>query len=251
LRPRYLAAVACTLLAAACDSGSAPALSAGNVRLYAPLPGSDVGVGYLTLRNGSDEDLTIAGVRSPQFHRVEIHETEISDGVSRMRRLPILRLPARGALDLKPGGRHLMLIGPRDDVTPGASVAIVFESAAIGDVITERNVDQIKAPIILEAANAPVQPAADRTLYDRGVMILPDVLANAGGVTVSYFEWVMNRQHYQWGLNRVRQELDYILTQAFEEVWQEAQQRNCSLRTAAYIIALRRVYRATQLRGIG
>jgi len=123
--------------------------------------------------------------------------------------------------------------------------------AAIGDVITERNVDQIKAPIILEAANAPVQPAADRTLYDRGVMILPDVLANAGGVTVSYFEWVMNRQHYQWGLNRVRQELDYILTQAFEEVWQEAQQRNCSLRTAAYIIALRRVYRATQLRGIG
>ena len=123
--------------------------------------------------------------------------------------------------------------------------------AAIGDVITDTKVDQVKAPIILEAANAPIEPKADRALADRGVVILPDILANAGGVTVSYFEWVQNRQHYKWGLNRVRQELDHILTNAFEEIWQEAQQRNCTLRTAAYIIALRRVYRATQLSGIG
>ncbi len=123
--------------------------------------------------------------------------------------------------------------------------------AAVGGVITSANVDEIKAPIILEAANAPIHPQADLALADRGVIVLPDVLANAGGVTVSYFEWVQNRQHYKWGLNRVRQELDHILTLAFEEVWQEAQQRGCSLRTAAYIIALRRVYRATKLAGIG
>ena len=123
--------------------------------------------------------------------------------------------------------------------------------AAIGDVITEHNVDDIRAPIILEAANAPVEPGADQQLAERGTIVLPDILANAGGVTVSYFEWVMNRQHYKWGLNRVRQELDHILTNAFEDVWQESQERNCSLRTAAYIIALRRVYRATQLAGIG
>ena len=122
--------------------------------------------------------------------------------------------------------------------------------AAIGDVITDENVDQIKAPVILEAANAPIEPSADEALAKRGVVVLPDILANAGGVTVSYFEWVQNRQHYKWGLNRVRQELDHILTHAFEQVWQEAQQRQCSLRTAAYIIALRRVYRATQLSGI-
>lgn len=122
--------------------------------------------------------------------------------------------------------------------------------AAVGGVITEENVARIKAPIIVEAANAPVQAGADALLYDRGVIVLPDILANAGGVTVSYFEWVQNRQYYKWGLNRVRQELDHVLTSAFEQVWQEAHERNVSLRTAAYIIAIRRVHRAVQLSGI-
>ena len=94
----------------------------------------------------------------------------------------------------------------------------VLIPAAVGDVIRPDNVDSIQAKIILEAANAPIEPAADRVLFDRGVLILPDVLANAGGVTVSYFEWVQNRQHYRWDLHRVRQELDHVLTMAFEEV---------------------------------
>jgi len=80
---------------------------------------------------------------------------------------------------------------------------------------------------------------------------LPDILANAGGVTVSYFEWVQNLQYYKWGLNRVRQELDRALSSAFEDIWQQSQQRNVSLRTAAYIIAIDRVRRATELAGIG
>lgn len=122
--------------------------------------------------------------------------------------------------------------------------------AAVGGAITKDNVDRIQAKIILEAANAPTHPDADRVLHERGVVVLPDILANAGGVTVSYFEWVQNLQHYSWGLNRVRQELDHVLSQAFEQVWQESHDWKVNLRTAAYIIAIRRVHRATLLSGI-
>ena len=73
--------------------------------------------------------------------------------------------------------------------------------------------------MIIEAANQPVWPDADEIFDERGTIVLPDILANAGGVTVSYFEWVQNRQHYQWGLNRVRQELDRVLSDSFERVW--------------------------------
>ena len=122
--------------------------------------------------------------------------------------------------------------------------------AALGGVITKKNVDAVKARIIIEGANAPIDPDADQVLQDRGVVVLPDILANAGGVTVSYFEWVQNLQYYKWSLNRVRQELDHVLTSAFDQVWQESTEWNVNLRTAAYIIALRRVHRATMLAGL-
>jgi glutamate dehydrogenase (NAD(P)+) len=122
--------------------------------------------------------------------------------------------------------------------------------AALGDVITEKNAAKIKAPIIVEGANAPVDPVADEILTKAGKTVMPDILANSGGVTASYFEWVQNRQHYQWGLNRVRQELDHVLSQAFESVWELAEERKVSLRTAAYIIGIGRVGRATILGGI-
>jgi glutamate dehydrogenase (NAD(P)+) len=122
--------------------------------------------------------------------------------------------------------------------------------SAIGGVITNDNVDDIKAKYIIEGANGPIFAMADQKLFERGVVILPDILANAGGVTVSYFEWVQNRQYYSWDLNRVRQQLDSILSNAFEEVWQEANERRVSLRTAAFMIAIRRVHRATELSGI-
>jgi glutamate dehydrogenase (NAD(P)+) len=123
--------------------------------------------------------------------------------------------------------------------------------AALGGVITAKNAERVKAPIIIEAANAPVDPDADAILDQRGIKVLPDILANAGGVTVSYFEWVQNLQFYKWGLNRVRQELDSVLSRAFEAVWQEANSQRCSLRTAAYMIAIRRVKAATELAGVG
>jgi glutamate dehydrogenase (NAD(P)+) len=122
--------------------------------------------------------------------------------------------------------------------------------AAIGGVITEQNAGRVNAKMIIEGANAPIHPKADRQLHERGVIVLPDILADAGGVTVSYFEWVQNLQYYRWGLNRVRQELEHVLSQAFEHVWQEANDWKVDLRTAAYIIAIRRVHRATLLAGV-
>ena len=121
--------------------------------------------------------------------------------------------------------------------------------AALGGVVTMDNVEKIRAKYIVEGANGPIDADADERLFERGVAVLPDILANAGGVTVSYFEWVQNRQYYSWDLNRVRQQLDSILSSAFEDVWQLANERNVSLRTAAFMIAIKRVKRSTELGG--
>jgi glutamate dehydrogenase (NAD(P)+) len=141
------------------------------------------------------------------------------------------------------------------DAIPAADLLAVdcdvLIPAALGGVITTANVAAIRAPIIVEGANAPIEPEADDLLAARGVTVLPDILANAGGVTASWFEWVQNRQHYQWGLDRVRGELDRILGRAFEEVWQLAQSRRVPLRTAAYMLGVGRVARATALGGVG
>lgn len=125
----------------------------------------------------------------------------------------------------------------------------VLIPAALGGVITSDNADQISASVVIEAANGPILPLADKRLTDRGVMIMPDILVNAGGVTVSYFEWVQNRQHYRWPLDRVRQELDKTMNSAFEAVWELAQQQHVPLRTAAFMIAIGRVRRAAELAG--
>lgn len=121
--------------------------------------------------------------------------------------------------------------------------------AALGDVLTKENAGNVRAKSIIEAANGPVDPEADEILAAKRVMILPDILANAGGVTVSYFEWVQNRQHYRWTLDRVRQELDRTLSDAFENVWQHSASNDVSLRTAAFMLAISRVQRATELAG--
>ena len=127
----------------------------------------------------------------------------------------------------------------------------VLIPAALGGVITEENVARVRAPVIVEAANSPIHPLADDVLNQRGVVVLPDILANAGGVSASYFEWVQNRQHYRWSLDRVRQELDALMIRAFESVWTTANDRNIPLRVAAFMIGLQRVHRATELTGIG
>ena len=121
--------------------------------------------------------------------------------------------------------------------------------AALGDVITKDNAHRVKAKTIIEAANGPVDPEADDILDAKKILILPDILANAGGVTVSYFEWVQNRQHYRWSLDRVRQELDRTMSDAFENVWQSSANNDVSLRTAAFMLAIARVQHATELAG--
>jgi glutamate dehydrogenase (NAD(P)+) len=122
--------------------------------------------------------------------------------------------------------------------------------AALGNVLTKENAGNVKATLIVEGANGPTLPEADAIFEEHGITVLPDILANAGGVTASYFEWVQNRQHYRWGLDRVRQELDRAMAEAFESVWQLAAERKVTLRTAAYMLGIGRVGRATVLGGI-
>ncbi|HEX3226870.1 MAG TPA: Glu/Leu/Phe/Val dehydrogenase [Gaiellaceae bacterium] len=126
----------------------------------------------------------------------------------------------------------------------------ILAPCALEQVITADNADQVKASIICEGANGPVTPAADAILEDKGVLILPDVLANAGGVVVSYFEWVQGLQEYFWKETEVNAKLNDIMSRAFEETWETAEQRGMPMRVAAYGLAVQRVAEATITRGI-
>ena len=121
---------------------------------------------------------------------------------------------------------------------------------ALEQVITSANADRVRARLIVEGANGPLTPAADEILDDKGVTVLPDILANAGGVVVSYFEWVQGLQEYFWKENEVNARLNDIMTRAFNETWQTHEQRGVSMRTAAYGIAVNRVAEATMTRGL-
>jgi glutamate dehydrogenase (NAD(P)+) len=122
--------------------------------------------------------------------------------------------------------------------------------AALGSVITkEANAQTLKCRIVVEAANAPTTPIADKILHERGIVVLPDILANAGGVVVSYFEWTQNLQQMRWELEQVRTGLERKMVSAYRAVHDFAQERDVPLRTAAYAIALRRVADAEELRG--
>ena len=125
----------------------------------------------------------------------------------------------------------------------------VLVPSAMEDMIDETNADSIKAKVVLELANGPVTPGADEILNQRGVIVLPDILANAGGVTVSYFEWVQNRQGYYWTLDEVHQRLKTIIEREGDAVWGIAKDRKVPLRTAAYIHALGRIATAVEAHG--
>jgi glutamate dehydrogenase (NAD(P)+) len=126
----------------------------------------------------------------------------------------------------------------------------VLAPCALEQVITEQNAAQVKASIICEGANGPVTPAADAILEDKGVLILPDVLANAGGVVVSYFEWVQGLQEYFWKETEVNAKLNDIISRAFDETWDTSERRQMPMRVAAYGLAVQRVAEATITRGI-
>jgi glutamate dehydrogenase (NAD(P)+) len=113
--------------------------------------------------------------------------------------------------------------------------------AALENQITKDNAQNIKAKIILELANGPVTPEADDTLFKRGVKVIPDVLANAGGVIVSYFEWYQNMHNEKWTEEEIYDKLKEKMVNAFNEVWQIAEDKNINYRDAAYLIALKRL----------
>ncbi|HKJ05622.1 MAG TPA: Glu/Leu/Phe/Val dehydrogenase, partial [Geopsychrobacteraceae bacterium] len=121
--------------------------------------------------------------------------------------------------------------------------------SAIGGVINEENAGRVEAKMIVEAANMPVTCTADAALVARGICIIPDILANSGGVTVSYLEWVQNRQRYQWTKERTLEELEERLARAWSEVQQRVREQQLNYRLAAYTIAVGRIIRAINLRG--
>jgi glutamate dehydrogenase (NAD(P)+) len=122
--------------------------------------------------------------------------------------------------------------------------------AALGNQITSQNAARIRARVIIEGANGPTTPEADRILNEAGVFLVPDILANAGGVIVSYFEWVQDLQSFFWSEDEVNQRLERILIDAFDEVVRTAKTRKVDMRTAAYIIGVGRVADAIITRGI-
>ena len=122
--------------------------------------------------------------------------------------------------------------------------------AALENQITEENAASIPAKLIVEGANGPTTPEAHKILHERGVFVVPDILANAGGVTVSYFEWVQDRHGYFWSEKEVNEKLETKMVQAFDAVYQTAQKYNVAMRTAAHIVAISRVATVTKLRGM-
>lgn len=126
----------------------------------------------------------------------------------------------------------------------------VLVPAAIEDQITTRNADQIRADVIVEGANGPTTFEADAILRNRGVHIVPDILANAGGVICSYLEWVQDLQWYFWDIGEIRDRIHKVMANSFQEVWQVAQQQQVDLRSAAYLLAVQRVASAIDQRGI-
>jgi len=132
-------------------------------------------------------------------------------------------------------------------LTLGVDVLI---PAATSSVLNDRNANNVQAKLIVEAANAPISADADMIFRDRGIIVTPDIMANAGGVTVSYFEWVQNLQRYRWTEERVHEELDRAVDKAMSLVVEISKSKQVPLRTAAYMLAIGRVGKATVLRGL-
>jgi glutamate dehydrogenase (NAD(P)+) len=125
----------------------------------------------------------------------------------------------------------------------------VLIPAALGGVIVENNAERVKASLVVEAANQPISTTAADSLLARGITVVPDILANAGGVLGSYFEWTQNIQEFRWPIERFRIELDQRMEQAFTDVAATADERAISLREASFVVALERVAESFRLRG--
>ena len=143
---------------------------------------------------------------------------------------------------------------PRAEHVPGAGIlempCDILIPAALEGQLTEENAPKVQAKLIVEAANGPTLTGADAIFHERGIPVVPDILANAGGVTVSYFEWVQDLQHFFWSEHEINDRLEHIMVRSFAAVEAKRQEQNCDYRLAAYLLSVSRVAEATQVRGI-
>lgn len=125
----------------------------------------------------------------------------------------------------------------------------ILMPCALENQITSKNVNDIKAKIVSEGANGPTTPEADKIMFEKGIVVVPDILANAGGVTVSYFEWVQNLMRYSWTFEEVQKKQDKLMIDAFEEIWKLKEEHGVNMRTAAYMMSIKRIATAMKFRG--
>jgi glutamate dehydrogenase (NAD(P)+) len=150
------------------------------------------------------------------------------------------------------GGGRITEFEGAEEINPEDLIAVkcdVFIPAALGGMIHESNADRMQCRMMIEGANSPTTPAADRILNEKGVYVIPDVMANAGGVVVSYFEWVQNLQHFRWEEREVNDKLGTIMRRAYREVSARGKEEGIPLREAAYLVGIERVVEASRTRG--
>ncbi len=194
----------------------------GNVGRYAALAAYEMGAKVIAVSDIDGSIINLKGINIPELFKYTAHN------------LSVKGFPGADQLD------ESVLEVDCDILIP----------AAIGGVITSSNAQKIKAKVLIEAANSPTTVNADKILRDNNVLIVPDILANAGGITASYFEWVQNTQNYLWKEAELYEKLIDVMLTAFEEIWTISEKQNCDLRTAALIKGIKRVAAAKLTRGL-
>jgi glutamate dehydrogenase (NAD(P)+) len=193
----------------------------------------------------------VGSVAARYFHEAGAKVVAIQDvsgTIHNKRGLDVLRL-----LELQKAGRPITAFDEAEAIEDDAFWDVESEfliPAALEQQVTAANAPRIRTRVVLEGANGPTTPDADDILNNKGVLVVPDVLANAGGVTVSYFEWVQDFSSYFWSEDEINRRLDRIMVDAFEAIWESSQRAKVSMRTATYIVACKRILEARQLRGL-
>lgn len=193
-------------------------------------------VGSWAARLFAEQGATIVGIADISGGYVNKEGLDVTDALAYVK--------AHRTLEGWTGGDRVsgdaFLVTPCDILVP----------AALGGVLTKDIAKEVQASIVVEGANGPTTPEADELFHAKGIHVIPDIHANAGGVTVSYFEWAQNMQHFYWDEEKVNEELRRVMKRSFDEIWNVAKSRNISMRMAAYVVGVGRVHHATRLRGV-